>query len=58
LIPEIGLVDISLEPFGHVADGEYPECLGRVGGGLQLGVVVDDIIALVCKFGVVIFALE
>ena len=37
---------IPIDPLGHVRDREYAQRLVRRSGGLELGVVVDDVIAL------------
>lgn len=55
---EVFGVDVAVEPFGHVGDGEDAEVAGGVVGGLEGGVVEDDGVVLVGEELIVVLAFE
>lgn len=52
------LVDVSVQPLGHVGHGEDTQSALSVGSVLKSGVVLDDVVALVAELLIIIQALE
>jgi hypothetical protein len=52
------LVDVSVQPLGHVGDGENAQSALGNGSILESSIVLDEVVASVLELLVVVFALE